>query len=135
MKNIKVTFAAKAVLIDFMSLIYREAFIDSYREVPTLMDGWHRVVYNSDSLFVTYEVEAPIESWHALFAFLSKKQASYFMSKPAMLVYSCYNRVKGYPEFADIKIINPMDKKYDVFGAIAMMFEECNNNIAAISPE
>lgn len=87
-KYIKVSFVAPAVVLDFLSFLYRIAFINEWKENPGLMDGFYRT-----SMF---SIAAPVESWKQLFVCISTLDPSYFHDRIGLLVFAVFLQTREF---------------------------------------
>lgn len=90
--HIQVSFAAPAVVLDFLSFIYRLSFIDEWKTATNTMDGFYRTGM--------FTVAAPVGSWVRLFKAMKTLDSSYFSNRVGLLAFAVFVQFRPFaPEF------------------------------------
>ena len=92
-KYIKVSFAAPAVVLNFLSFLYRITFIDEWQKNKGLMTGFFRAG--------TFSVAAPVSSWVALFNTVKSLNPIYFHDRIGLLVFAVYLQIRKFDDAFD----------------------------------
>ena len=85
---VKVSFASPAVVLDFLSFLYRLAFIDEWEDCQWLMNGFYRV-----DLF---SVAAHTSAWLKLFDRMQHLNPIYFNNRIGLLVFAVFMQVRKF---------------------------------------
>lgn len=103
-KYIQVSFAAPAAVLDFLSFIYRLAFIDEWKSASGIIGGFYRT-----SMF---SIAAPVNSWVELFKVMRDLDSTYFSNRVGLLAFAVFVQIRTYdsefeqfenmPDFASI---------------------------------
>ena len=87
-RYIKVSFAAPAVVLDFLSFIYRITFIDEWQKNYGTMDGFYRVDM--------FSIAAPVTSWANLFNHMKQLDPVYFHDRIGLLAFSVFMQIRKF---------------------------------------
>lgn len=93
--HIKVSFAAPAAVLDFLSFVYRITFIDEWTNNKRLMDGFYRAGM--------FSISAPVESWKKLFFAMKRLDPIYFHDRVGLLVFATFLQVRKFDRTLDIQ--------------------------------
>ena len=85
---IKVSFAAPATVLDFLSFLYRITFINEWVTNRLTMDGFYRVDM--------FSVAAPVGSWEVLFQRMKRLDPVYFNDRIGLLVFAVFLQVRKF---------------------------------------
>ena len=92
-KYIKISFAAPAVVLNFLSFLYRITFIDEWQKNKGLMNNFYRSG--------TFSVTAPVSTWVAFFNTVKGLNPVYFHDRIGLLVFAVYLQIRKFDEAFD----------------------------------
>ena len=92
-KYIRVSFAAPAVVLNFLSFLYRITFIDEWQKNKGLMNNFYRSG--------TFSVAAPVSAWVAFFNTVKGLNPVYFHDRIGLLVFAVYLQISKFDDAFD----------------------------------
>lgn len=88
--HIKVSLAAPAAVLDFLSFLYRVTFINEWQDNKGLLDGFYRVGM--------FSIAAPVSSWEKLFLAMKRLDPIYFHDRIGLLVFATFLQVRKFDQ-------------------------------------
>ena len=92
-KYIRVSFAAPAVVLNFLSFLYRITFIDEWQKNKGLMNNFYRSG--------TFSITAPVSAWVAFFNTVKGLNPVYFHDRIGLLVFAVYLQISKFDDAFD----------------------------------
>ena len=92
-KYIRVSFAAPAVVLNFLSFLYRITFIDEWQKNKGLMNNFYRSG--------TFSVAAPVSAWVDFFNTMKGLNPVYFHDRIGLLVFAVYLQISKFDDAFD----------------------------------
>ena len=126
-KYLKISFIAPALVLDFLSFVYRITYVDHWKTQPNLMDGFYR----TDD----FSIAARVSSWESLFFAMTKLSNEIYMNRNALLAFAVYVQTRNLdPKFSEINMpdfISGENATSDIAASMSIgIFESCMDAIS-----